>query len=139
MANVKVEKIGGKDPLAAAKAFYKAGFQALDATRKGDATVTVSANDLIDIMISFEAALKGETGDMMWALAVESSRSKGAVEILEKARDNRWNKGDFDSKAAELYATDPYPMIMKRDGEESVIANGKAAYLAICKATDEQQ
>lgn len=138
MANVKVEKMGTLDALETSKVFYKAGFKALDTTRSGQATVTVNANDLIDIMIAFQAALAGDVGDLHWALAIQTATAQGAVELLNTARDNRWNKGDFDSAAAELYATDPCRMVRERDGEESVITKGKAAYLNIMKATNEQ-
>lgn len=100
MANVKCNIDGAASNPEKARALYKAGFDAIDSSRRGEATVTVNANALIDLMIAYEAAIKGETGELEWALGVQAATAQGAVAILEKARDNRWNNGDFDSEAA---------------------------------------
>lgn len=129
-AAVRVERIGNLCVPDMARELYKQSGLAIDRARK-DPMITISAHDLFDLVIAYEAAIKGDTGDLEWALAVQAATAKGAVEILEEAERRRFNKGDFDSKAAQLYGEQPYYRVLKRDGEEGVLAAGKEAFLAI--------
>lgn len=132
MANVRCTAGAGLSNPEIAKMFYKAGFQAIDSTKKGDATVTVNANTLIDLMIAYGDAIKGDIGNLEWALAVQAATCQGAIEILDQANDKRMNQGDFCSSAALMYQNDPYTYALKNlGGESGVIAAGKASFLAI--------
>lgn len=137
MANVRVEDLVGKSNPEVARALYKAAGSAIDKTRTGEPTVTVSARALFDLMIAYEDAIEGDTANLEWALAVQAATAKGAVGILEKARDNRWNQGDFDSAAAQAYAEDPYSAILSAEGESKVREFGREAFLQITSKSEE--
>lgn len=135
MSNVKVAvtDTAGKDPVAIARLFYRAAFKASDA--KGQATVTVPANALIDTMIALQDAIEGEYGNLEWALAVQTAVAEGALELLDQARKKHWLEGDFDSEAAHHLGTDPYTYITAKKSEDDRIKAGRTAFKNIIDRT----
>lgn len=67
-----------------AKAIRTAGFHAVDHTRRGDPTLVIPANAAIDLMIAYEDAIQGDTGNLSWALGVMVATARKQREYIEK-------------------------------------------------------
>lgn len=115
---IKLEKVAGQGPVEFAARMYRYGFRALDATKRGEATLVIPANNAIDVAIAYQAAREGNTADLEWSLAVQAAIATQAQKLLDEIAE----LAEVDSKIWDLAMKLPYSEFLDANGEEGVRA-----------------